>query len=159
MITSKWFRPGDDIKEALEIRRDVFWQELGLSEDQDVLDQYAYHLVLYYNGEAAAYGRISYGGKDTALLEKICVLPGFRRQGIGDGLVKVLDYKASQLGMKYSRVETVGKLEQFYGRIGYTKTDETIQKYGMDLMILQKETNDGTRENCAHQCTGTKGKN
>lgn len=157
MITSKWFRPGDDITEALTLRRCVFEEELGFIETQDVLDQYGYHLVLYYNDVAAACGRISYGGKDTALLGKICVLPKFRRQGIGDGIVKVLDYKASQLGMKYSRVETVETLERFYSRIGYQKTDDTVEKNGMTLIVMQKETNDGTRENCAHQCTGTKG--
>ena len=70
--------------------------------------------------------------------------------------MKVLDYKASQLGMKTALVETAPDLEKFYMRIGFLKTGET-KKYGMDLITMQKETNDGTRENCAHQCAGKKG--
>ena len=115
MITSLWMKPGDDLTAALRIREQVFQQELGLSqaEDQDALDAYSYHLVLLYNDVPAATGRISYDGVGVAKLSRICVLPKFRRQGIGDGLVKVLDYKASQLGMQKSRVETIPALEPF----------------------------------------------
>lgn len=156
MITSKWIRPGEDISEAMGIRQEVFVEELGWENAQDVLDPYAYHLVLYYNDAPAACGRITYLGPGKALLGRICVRKKFRRQGIGDGLVKVLDYKASQLGMKTAVVETVPQLQKFYHRIGFLKTGET-KKYGMDLITMQKETNDGTRENCAHQCSGKKG--
>ena len=156
MITSKWIRPGGDISEALEIRRQVFVEELGWEKAEDVMDAYGYHLVLYYNDAPAACGRIVYAGPGVARLDKICLLKKYRRQGIGDGLVKVLDYKASQLGMKTALVETAPGLEKFYMRIGFLKTGET-KKYGMDLITMQKETNDGTRENCAHQCSGKKG--
>ena len=155
MITSMWMKPGDDLSTALEIRKQVFQQELGLSqtEDQDALDAYSYHLVLLYNDVPAATGRISYDGIGTAKLSRICVLPKYRHQGIGDGLVKVLDYKASQLGMQRSKVETIPALEPFYMRIGYFSNGQTRQFAGMELISMEKETNDGTRENCAHQCT------
>ena len=155
MITSLWMKPGDDLTAALRIREQVFQQELGLSqaEDQDALDAYSYHLVLLYNDVPAATGRISYDGVGVAKLSRICVLPKFRRQGIGDGLVKVLDYKASQLGMQKSRVETIPALEPFYMRIGYLRDGKFSQLAGMELISMEKETNDGTRDNCAHQCT------
>ena len=155
MITSIWMKPGDDLTPALDIRKQVFQQELGWKpeEDQDALDAYSYHLVLLYNDVPAATGRISYDGIGVAKLSRICVLPKYRRQGIGDGLVKVLDYKASQLGMKKSRVETISALEPFYMRIGYLADGTTKNYAGMELISMEKETNDGTRENCAHQCT------
>ncbi|MEE0095286.1 MAG: GNAT family N-acetyltransferase, partial [Oscillospiraceae bacterium] len=116
MITSIWMKPGDHLKTALDIREQVFQQELGFTKeaDQDVLDAYSYHLVLLLNDVPVATGRISYDGVGMARLSRICVLKKYRRQGIGDGLVKVLDYKASQLGMGHSRVETVPELEPFY---------------------------------------------
>lgn len=159
MITSKWIRPGEDISEALDIRKQVFQEELGWSQemDQDAMDAYSYHLVLYHQGTPVAAGRISYGGTGKGRLGRICVLKKYRRQGIGDGLVKVLDYKASQLGFKYSEIETVEELEIFYMHIGFLKTGETHNKYSMELITMQKECNDGTRENCAHQCSGKKG--
>ena len=154
MITSMWLRPGEDLTVPYEIRRQVFQQELGLipQEDQDALDAYAYHLVLLLNDVPVATGRISYDGVGTARLSRICVLKKYRRQGIGDGLVKVLDYKASQLGMQRSRVETIRALEPFYMRIGYLATGAVQQLWDMELITMEKETNDGTRENCAHQC-------
>lgn len=159
MITSLWMKPGDDISVALGLRKTVFQDELGWNQeqDQDLLDGYGYHLVLIMNDIPVATGRITYCSVGKARLSRICVRKEYRRQGIGDGLVKVLDYKASQLGMQYSSVETVPGLENFYGRIGYQKTGETVSKNGMELMIMQKECNDGTRENCSHQCPGPKG--
>lgn len=159
MITSLWMKPGEDISAALELRKGVFQQELGWEQEQDhdLMDNYAFHLVLLLNDIPVATGRITYGSVGNARLGRICVKKEYRRQGIGDGLVKVLDYKASQMGMQYSSVETVPELEKFYGRIGYQKTGETLSKNGMELMIMQKECNDGTRENCSHQCPGSKG--
>ena len=154
MITSIWYAPGQEAAVAYEIRQDVFQQELGIlpDEDRDLMDDYAYQLVLKLNDVPVATGRLYFGGVGTAKLDRICVLKKYRRQGIGDGLVKVLDYKASQLGMQYSIVETVPELEKFYARIGYRATGETSNRFGRNLMIMKKETNDGTRENCAHQC-------
>lgn len=159
MITSIWMKPGDDISAALEIRKSVFQEELGWTKEQDndLLDNYAFHLVLLLNDVPVATGRITYGSVGNARLGRICVVKKYRRQGIGDGLIKVLDYKASQMGMQYSSVETVPELEKFYQRIGYQRTGETKEKYGMEIITMQKETNDGTRENCAHQCPGQKG--
>ena len=154
MITSMWLRPGEDLTVPHQIRQQVFQQELGFSqqEDQDVLDRYAYHLVLLLNDVPVATGRISYDGVGMARLSRICVLKKYRRQGIGDGLVKVLDYKASQLGMQHSRVETIRDLEPFYLRIGYLATGAKRQLGELELITMEKETNNGTRENCAHQC-------
>lgn len=159
MITSLWLRPGEDAAVALELRKSVFQEELGwhCEQDHDTMDAYAFHLVLFFHDVPVATGRITYGGVGKAKLERICVNQRYRHQGIGDGLVKVLDYKASQMGMQYSVVETIPALEPFYSRIGYEKTGEIIQKYGMKLIVMQKETNDGTRENCTHQCPGSKG--
>jgi predicted GNAT family N-acyltransferase len=152
-----WLRPGDDLSVPLELRQKVFQEELGLSkeQDQDNLDAYAFHLVLLLNDVPVATGRISYAGVGMAKLSRICVLKKYRRQGIGDGLVKVLDYKASQLSMQYSQVETTQDLERFYQKIGYQRTGMPYEKYGMEVISMQKETNDGTRENCANQCACT----
>ena len=154
MITSIWLRPGEDLTVPRSIREEVFQKELGWTKeaDQDVMDAYAYHLVLLLKDVPVATGRLSYDGVGMARLSRICVLKKYRCQGIGDGLVKVLDYKASQLGMGHSRVETVHALEPFYMRIGYLATGAVRTLNGMELITMEKETNDGTRENCAHQC-------
>jgi len=159
MITSIWTSPGGDASAAQELRREVFQHELGFStaEDQDGQDAYAWHLVLLLNEEPVATGRITYGGVGTAKLSRICVKKRYRRQGIGDGLVKILDFKASQMGMRYSAVEVPEDLMGFYTRLGYTATGETYVKLGRKLTPMKKETNDGSRENCSHQCSGKKG--
>jgi predicted GNAT family N-acyltransferase len=144
---------------AKALRQQVFQQELGLPEEAawDAMDPYAYHLVLKLGEVPVATGRILYGGPGTAKLSHICVLQKYRRQGIGDGLVKILDYKSSQLGMAHSTLESTPELTDFYRRIGYRPEGEPTERWGRTLITMTKETNDGTRENCAHQCAGKKG--
>lgn len=156
MITSIWTGPGEENPAAKELRRKVFQEELQIpaAGEWETQDAYAYHLVLLMNDTPVATGRITYGGVGTAKLSRICVLKKYRRQGIGDGLVKILDYKASQMGMRYSQVDADEELLPFYRRLGYAPAGDPITKWGRTLLPMKKETNDGTRENCAHQCPG-----
>lgn len=149
MITSKWLGPGEDISLPLSLRRQVFLEELGLPmEEEEPEDRYAFHLILLLNDVPVAAGRLSYGGVRTGKLSRICVLKRYRRQGIGDGLVKILDFQAAQRGMQYSRVEAPKELLPFYARIGYRETGEKREMFGMTLFSMQKETNDGTKGGC-----------
>ena len=154
MITSIWTGPGGDASVAKALREQVFCEELGLEPAAawDTADTYAFHLVLMMNDEPVAAGRISYGGVGTAKLSRICVAKKYRRQGIGDGLVKILDFKASELGMQYSQVDVAAELLPFYRRLGYAPCGQEFNQWNRVLTPMKKETNDGTRENCAHQC-------
>ena len=153
MITSIWTGPGGDASVARRLRQEVFCGELGLPEDLswDVSDPYAWHLVLLMEEEPVAAGRITYGGVGLGKLGRICVRKRWRNQGIGDGLVKVLDYKASQLGMGFSQVEVPEELAHFYTRLGYRPCGDSYEAYGRTITPMKKETNDGSGENCAHQ--------
>ena len=154
MITSIWTNPGGDASVARELRRQVFCRELGLEETLawDASDPYCFHLVLMMGDTPVAAGRMTYGGVGTAKLSRLCVAQKYRRQGIGDGLVKIMDFKASQMGMKYSLVDVPEELTPFYTRLGYEPAGSSFQAYGRTLTPMKKETNDGSRENCAHQC-------
>ncbi len=154
MITSIWAGPGEDASVAKNVRQQVFCEELGLEPELawDFTDPYAFHLVLLMNDVPVAAGRITYGGVGVAKLSRICVIKKYRRQGIGDGLVKILDFKAAEMGMHYSQVDVAEELLPFYRRLGYTACGERSEKWNRVIIPMKKETNDGTRENCTHQC-------
>ncbi len=156
MITSIWTGPGGDASAARSLRRQVLVEELGMEDSLawDAADPYAFHLVLVMNGTPVAAGRMTYGGIGTARLDRICVLKQYRRQGIGDGLVKVLDFKAAMQGMRRSVVYSTEELLPFYGRIGYSATGNRKEAWGLTLLELEKETNDGTDANCVQSCHG-----
>ncbi len=155
MITSIWTAPGGDASVARHLREQVFCEELGLPPELswDESDRYAFHLVLMMGDVPVAAGRLTYGGIDTAALGRICVAKRYRRQGIGDGLVKIMDFKAAAMGMKQSAVNVPQELEHFYHRLGYVQAREPFQQWDRTLTPMKKETNDGTRENCSHKCT------
>ena len=141
------------IPQIAELERLCFskpWNEQMLAEELDNPTA-SFIVAVGDNGQVLGYAGISVIAGE-GYIDNVAVREEYRRQGIGDGLVKVLDYKASQLGMGHSRVETVPELEPFYMRIGYLATGEAREQYGRKLITMEKETNDGTRENCTHQC-------
>ena len=152
MITSIWTAPGGDASVARALREQVFCQELGMDQEMawDSMDQYAFHLVLLLDDKPVAAGRMSYGGGSTAMLSRICVAKDYRRQGIGDGLIKIMDFKASGMGMQYSAAEVPEQHRNLFARIGYQEDGPAFSKYGWTVTPMKKETNDGTKSNCAH---------
>ena len=154
MITSVWTRPGESNPQAADVRKAVFQEEMGWSneQDRDFMDAYSYQLALLLNDIPVASGRLAYGGPGKAKLDRICVLKKYRRQGIGDGLVKVLDYKAACIGMERSMVEAPAELRRFFERIGFRVTGEAADGNEVAVISMEKETNDGTVKNCSHQC-------
>ena len=100
MITSVWTFPGQDNETARQIRKAVFCDELGMDpeKEQDVFEPFSFQLALLLDDKPVAAGRFYLRGLGKAQLSRICVLPEYRRQGIGDGLIKILDFKAAMAG-------------------------------------------------------------
>ena len=76
---------------AANIRRAVFEQELGWSreENEDGLDEFATHAIVYDGNEIAGAGRVAYlDGKYE--IARICVLPQYRRKQYADFLLRMM---------------------------------------------------------------------
>lgn len=153
MITSVWTTPGQENEVARELFRAVFCQELGMDEAQldDAFTPFSFHLALVNDGMPIAAGRFYLRGVGKAELSRICVLPEYRRQGIGDGLIKVLDFKAALAGLDTSYAEVPEEYEKIFLRIGFAPEGDWAEKNGRRVRVMKKETNDGTKGHCAHQ--------
>ena len=159
MITSEWFGPGKPHEAAAVIAREVLVDELHADPSQvfDLQDNYSYYLLLRVNGTDAAIGRLSYVRAGVGQIGCVAVRKNWRRQGLGDAVVKVLMYRAWDLELRHVRVLSDTENEAFFRRLGFMKTDEPLTADGKFWM--ERETDDGTGENCAHQCACEKGEN
>ena len=138
MITNEWIPGTKNPVTAYEIRRKVFVEEQGCDtqRERDSFDSQAVHLVVYVEGRAAGAGRIYYDGAHFRI-GRLCVLPEFRGQGIGDLALRLLLLKAFSFAGEV-QISAQKYLESFYGKFGFQKfgedyLDENIPHIDMKL--------------------------
>ena len=110
----------DDFATCLELRRIVFMQEQGVTEEEEIdgLDPACQHLLASVDGRPAGTARLFLDG-DTAKIGRVCVLSDFRGMGLGAALIeealKLASGKAAQakLGAQLHALD-------FYGRLGFS---------------------------------------
>lgn len=120
MITNKWIGGTEDITEPLCLREEVFVGELNMDEEpeRDENDSLAMHLVLYDDGIPVAAGRLYHDGK-TFRIGRCCVKKGFRGQGFGDMLVKLLLLKAFSYNPSEVVISARQVMQGFYEKYGF----------------------------------------
>ncbi|RMD58880.1 GNAT family N-acetyltransferase [Candidatus Parcubacteria bacterium] len=80
-------------------------------------------------------------GEERGRIHWIYVLPGHQRRGIGTALVRYVEQKAKEIGLKRLRLLTVGQADwavSFYKKLGYTLADKVERPWGFDV-FLEKE--------------------
>ncbi len=67
---------------------------------------------------------------ERVMIGRVVVLPEFRHQGLGSLVVAETEKWAKELGFKISVIESRDNKVEFYEKLGYVKTDDTIINYG-----------------------------
>jgi predicted GNAT family N-acyltransferase len=134
---------GDNLKEAFEIRNEVFVCEQGMNE-KDVFDDYdkvSVHAVVYNEeNKPVASGRIAFDGTQYRI-GKIAVRKKARGQKLGDFLVRMLIDKGYIAGADAIYVRAQLHAIGFYEKIGFSKDGEVftdIDGLKVQPMILKK---------------------
>jgi len=76
----------------------------------------------------------------TGIVYRLYVLPEFQRRGVASALMKQVEHKARELGLKRLKLRVMAKAHwaiSFYRKIGYTKVGEIDYQWGRDH-VLQK---------------------
>ena len=81
-----------DLQAAFQVRRVVFVEEQGISEelDFDELDRQAVHLVVKDGERVIGTARVRFLDDKQAKIERMAILKPFRRQGIGSRMISFL---------------------------------------------------------------------
>lgn len=118
---------GQEVKEdAFEIRRRVFMEEQGYTDEFDDIDDTCIHIVLYKNGEPAGCARTfsEPAGSTRWAVGRVAVLPEKREGGFGRMLVEECERAAIEAGATEMCLHAQARLESWYGLIGYTRFGE-----------------------------------
>ncbi|WP_017814643.1 GNAT family N-acetyltransferase [Paenibacillus shenyangensis] len=127
------------------IRRKVFIEEQNVPEhieidDYDRLDSSAYHVLLLDKGQPVATGRITTYTDGSAKMQRVAVLPDYRKGGYGSSLMNGMEDCARSHGYIRAILDAQCHAEGFYDRLGYrTISAEPFDDAGIPHVRMIKD--------------------
>ena len=130
----------DEIAAIKHIRTQVFQKEQGVSPELefDGLDADAIQFLAYLNGKAVATARIREIDADTVKIERLAVLPEYRKQGIGKQLMESA-LSVSRLDKSQVIVHAQEYIASLYQQLGFEVVGERFGEAGIDHVKMVKQ--------------------
>ncbi|NNK16069.1 MAG: GNAT family N-acetyltransferase [Sulfitobacter sp.] len=121
-----------DIATCLRLRREVFIEEQGVSEADEIddLDEQSLHLIAFVDDAPAGTARITIQ-RDIAKIGRVCVLRPYRGTGLGADLIR----KALEVARGKATTAKLGAQVhalRFYERLGFVATGPVYDDAGID---------------------------
>lgn len=129
----------DEIAAIAHIRTQVFQKEQGVSAELefDGLDADAIQFLAYLNGKAVATARIREIDANTVKIERLAVLPEYRKQGIGKQLME------SALSVSLDKSKAIVHAQEYiaslYQQLGFEVVGERFNEAGIAHVKMVKQ--------------------
>lgn len=122
-----------DITVALELRRQVFQDEQGISteDDFDGLDELAEQFVAYDDDLAVGTGRYRVLEDNTGKVERIAVLDEYRGKKVGKAIMEKIAESAREQGLGKLVLDSQIDASGFYKSLGYKIDGEAFEEVGI----------------------------
>lgn len=138
-------RTDGELTLCLEIRREVFMIEQGVSEEEEIDEQdvigVGHHVCLLDDGgRAVATARYQPYGKGTAKIQRVAVRAEDRKHGYGREIMQAIEALARTDGFRTAVLDAQCHAENFYEKLGYkTLSDEPFYDAGILHVRMNKE--------------------
>lgn len=120
-------------KAAFAIRHKVFIEEQGVPEDLelDELDPLAMHALAFQDSKCVGTGRLVNIGGQNGQIGRMAVLPRFRNQGFGRGILRKLMAHAQSEGMVSLILHSQVSAIPFYEKQGFQIQENVYDEVGI----------------------------
>lgn len=131
---------GDDLDDAFAVRRTVFVEEQGVSEDieYDGLDEEAIHFLAYDEGEPVGTTRLRPLDASTGKVERVAVRQEWRGEGWGRRLMEAAERTARDRDLDTLVLHAQQSVEEFYRDCGYETTSSVFEEAGIPHVEMEK---------------------
>jgi predicted GNAT family N-acyltransferase len=138
--TYKLVESDADLREAFDVRRQVFVREQGISEDLvfDNNDRNALHLVVNDGKRAIGTARVRFIGNNQAKLERMAVAKAFRHKGIGRGIIAFLDEELKGKQVQQVVIHAQEGAVEFYKSCGFKELGSPFREAGIKHIKMHK---------------------
>ena len=122
-INYKLVTTDEEMRGALEVRRLVFVQEQGVSEEleYDSQDGEALHMVAKKEGSVIGTARVRFLPDNQAKIERLAVLRPFRRRGVGSTIFSFLKQELKRRQMDTILIHAQCDIIAFHKSCGFTE--------------------------------------
>jgi predicted GNAT family N-acyltransferase len=131
----------DGIEDAFDVRRDVFIEEQGVSEDEEMdgRDDRATQFVAYDEDHPVGTARVREPADSVGKVERVAVRETYRRRGVGRALMNRVEAWADDHGLETLKLHAQTHVEQFYADLGYETTSDVFEEAGIDHVAMEKD--------------------
>jgi len=130
-----------ELPEALEVRRQVFVREQGISEYLvfDVHDKESLHVLVKDRESVIGTARIQFLADNQAKLERMAVLKRYRHKGIGREMLRFLDTIWKNKNVQQVIIHAQFEVVPFYKSCGFNELGSPFQEAGIKHIKMQKQ--------------------
>lgn len=134
----------EDLAVCLEIRREVFIEEQGVSVDEEIDEQdsvdVGHHLyICHFDGVPSATARYQAYGPNEAKIQRVAVRKAFRGMGYGRRVMDAIEQMAAENGFATAVLDAQYHAQPFYEQLGYEEEDiEPFLDAGILHVRMQK---------------------
>ncbi len=132
-ITIQTFKDSEIIAAIQAIRYQVFEIEQNVDHELefDGLDETAQHLLAYWDQTPVGTARIRYLSPHQAKIERLAVLPEFRRHGIGTKLMQTALTTLENSGVNETLIHAQEYIQDLYQKLGFQPLGKPFDEAGI----------------------------
>ena len=129
-----------ELQGALEVRRQVFVEEQGISEDleYDGDDHKAMHMVVKDGQRVIGTARVQFMAVSKAKIERMAILKPFRCRGIGRGIISFLNEELRNRQVKQVVLHAQYAVVAFYKSCGFEESGSPFCEVGIKHIKMQR---------------------
>jgi len=129
-----------ELEDALEVRREVFIKEQGISpeEEYDGYDEKALHMVVMDRAKVIGTARVRFLSDRKAKIERMAVLKAFRRRGFGSGILSFLNEQIGNKQVDELILHAQYSVMAFYKSCGFKETGLPFLEAGIKHIKMKK---------------------
>lgn len=123
MFVSQWALGITEAAEAMQVRKEVFMEELGWPNEAvfDPFDEYAAHLLVLVDDAPAASARLYALQPGILRMDLVCVKQPLRQQHYGDLCFRLLMDKAANMGAQKLTLRTAEAYMPYFEKFGFAE--------------------------------------
>jgi predicted GNAT family N-acyltransferase len=129
----------NELKEAFQVRKRVFVEEQGISEDLELdgYDSKALHMVVQYGERIIGTARVLFPTPGVAKIERMAILKIFRRKGIGRKIISFLNGKLKIKKISKVIVHAQCSAAPFYRACGFVESGVPFNEAGIPHIKME----------------------
>lgn len=139
MLEFKFIMGETGYKVAEISRSKVFREELGFSQISDELDKDSFHFIGYDKACQIGSCRLTKIDDEYYRVSYLCVIPKYRRQYVGDLIMRAMQDKVLSLGGKYIVLESPVSIKEFFLFEDYEINGDTFVAEGKEYVKMKKD--------------------